>query len=179
MGATLDKVEAAVHREATRSPPHTRTDTPLEGELPHPDGPAAAAAAAADADADADADAAAADDADADADADDADAVPTLVAPIARESVEIAVKYEGFIKRQQREIARMQRSQGLQLPEDLNYGSIASLSCEEVEKLSRVRPRTLQEAAQISGVTPGCLSMLLFHLRKHGRGKQSKGIAKI
>ena len=156
MGATLDKVEAAVHREATRSPPHTRTDTPLEGELPHPDGPAAAAAADA-----------------------DADAVPTLVAPIARESVEIAVKYEGFIKRQQREIARMQRSQGLQLPEDLNYGSIASLSCEEVEKLSRVRPRTLQEAAQISGVTPGCLSMLLFHLRKHGRGKQSKGIAKI
>ena len=163
MGATLDKVEAAVHREATRSPPDTRTDTPLEGELPHPDGPAAADAAAADADADADAD----------------DAVPTLVAPIARESVEIAVKYEGFIKRQQREVARMQRSQGLQLPEDLNYGSIASLSCEEVEKLSRVRPRTLQEAAQISGVTPGCLSMLLFHLRKHGGGKQSKGVAKI
>ena len=105
--------------------------------------------------------------------------MPTLVAPIARESVEIAVKYEGFIKRQQREVARMQRSQGLQLPEDLNYGSIASLSCEEVEKLSRVRPRTLQEAAQISGVTPGCLSMLLFHLRKHGGGKQSKGVAKI
>ena len=173
MGATLDKVEAAVHREATPSPPDTRTDTPLEGELPHPDGPAADAAAAAAADA-----------ADADADADDADAddaVPTLVAPIARESVEIAVKYEGFIKRQQREVARMQRSQGLQLPEDLNYGSIASLSCEEVEKLSRVRPRTLQEAAQISGVTPGCLSMLLFHLRKHrgAGGKQSKGVAKI
>ena len=169
MGATLDKVEAAVHREATPSPPDTRTDTPLEGELPHPDGPAAAADADVDADADAD-----------DADA-DADAVPTLVAPIARESVEIAVKYEGFIKRQQREVARMQRSQGLQLPEDLNYGSIASLSCEEVEKLSRVRPRTLQEAAQISGVTPGCLSMLLFHLRKHrgAGGKQSKGVAKI
>ena len=165
MGATLDQVEAAVHREATRSPPDTRTDTPLEGELPRPDGP--------DANADADADT------DADADADAADAVPTLVAPIARESVEIAVKYEGFIKRQQREVARMQRSQGLQLPEDLNYGSIASLSCEEVEKLSRVRPRTLQEAAQISGVTPGCLSMLLFHLRKHGGGKQSKGVAKI
>jgi len=168
VGATLDQVEAAVHREATRSPPDTLTDTPLECELPRPDGPDAAA--------DADADADAADD---DADADDADAVPTLVAPIARESVAIAVKYEGFIKRQQREVARMQRSQGLQLPEDLNYGSIASLSCEEVEKLSRVRPRTLQEAAQISGVTPGCLSMLLFHLRKHGRGKQSKGIAKI
>jgi tRNA U34 5-carboxymethylaminomethyl modifying enzyme MnmG/GidA len=153
-----------VHREATRNPPDTLTDTPLECELPHPDGPAAAAAAAA---------------ADADADADAADAVPTLVAPIARESVEIDVKYEGFVKRQQREVARMQRSQGLQLPEDINYGSIASLSCEEVEKLSRVRPRTLQEAAQISGVTPGCLSMLLFHLRKHGRGKQSKlGVAK-
>ena len=156
-----------MHREATRNPPDTLTDTPLECELPHPDGPAAAAAAAAAADADAD------------ADADAADAVPTLVAPIARESVEIDVKYEGFVKRQQREVARMQRSQGLQLPEDINYGSIASLSCEEVEKLSRVRPRTLQEAAQISGVTPGCLSMLLFHLRKHGRGKQSKlGVAK-
>ena len=51
MGATLDKVEAAVHREATRSPPDTRTDTLLECELPHPDGPAADAAAAADADA--------------------------------------------------------------------------------------------------------------------------------
>ena len=136
-----------------------------------------AAASAADGSAEpvaADTDTAAAAAADADADADDA--VPTLVAPIARESVEIAVKYEGFIKRQQREVARMQRSQGLQLPEDLNYGSIASLSCEEVEKLSRVRPRTLQEAAQISGVTPGCLSMLLFHLRKHGGRKQSKGV---
>ena len=45
--ATLrDQVEAAVHREATRNPPDTRTDTPLECELPHPDGPAANAAAA-------------------------------------------------------------------------------------------------------------------------------------
>ena len=51
MGATLDKVEAAVHREATRSPPDTRTDTPLECELPRPDGPDAAADADADADA--------------------------------------------------------------------------------------------------------------------------------
>ena len=152
-GATLKKIEAAVHREAVLNPP----DAPLESELLHPAGPAAAAAAAA-------------------AAVPCADAVPTLVAPIARDSVEIAVKYGDYVKRQEREVARMQRSQGLRLPEDLNYNTISSLSCEEVEKLSRVRPRTLQEAAQISGVTPCCVSMLLFHLRKHGSGKQSKHV---
>ena len=150
-GATLKKIEAAVHREAILNPP----DTPLESGLLHAAGPAAAAAAPC------------------------VDAVPTLVAPIARDSVEIAVKYGDYVKRQEREVARMQRNQGLRLPEDLNYSTISSLSCEEVEKLSRVRPRTLQEAAQISGVTPCCVSMLLFHLRKHGSGKQSKHVAKL
>jgi tRNA U34 5-carboxymethylaminomethyl modifying enzyme MnmG/GidA len=140
-----------VHREAVPNPP----DTLLERDLLHPAGPAAAAAAPC------------------------ADAVPMLVAPIARESVEIAVKYGDYVKRQEREVARMQRNQGLRLPEDLNYSTVSSLSCEEVEKLSRVRPRTLQEAAQISGVTPCCVSMLLHHLRKHGGGKQSKHVAKL
>ena len=128
---------------------------PLESGLLHAAGPAAAAAAPC------------------------ADAVPTLVAPIARDSVEIAVKYGDYVKRQEREVARMQRNQGLRLPEDLDYNTVSSLSCEEVEKLSRVRPRTLREAAQISGVTPCCVSMLLFHVRRHGSGKKSKRVAKL
>ena len=62
-------------------------------------------------------------------------------------------------------MARLRRSQAVELPRDLDYGALACLSCEEVEKLSLARPRTLHEAGQISGVTPTSLAALLAHVR--------------
>ena len=72
-------------------------------------------------------------------------------------------------------MARIRRHQGLQLPHDLNYSAIPSLSNEEVEKLSRARPRTLQEASEISGVTPHAIGCLLVALRDHdARARQAR-----
>jgi tRNA uridine 5-carboxymethylaminomethyl modification enzyme len=150
-GATLDRVEAAVHSEALRA---------ADGDDVLSAGPATAVASSA---------AAATE-----LGASDPAERPPLVAPIARESVEVAVKYGDYVRRQEREVARIRRHQGLQLPHDLNYSAIPSLSNEEVEKLSRARPRTLQEASQISGVTPCCVSTLLFHIRSTGHGGLSE-----
>ena len=108
-------------------------------------------------------------------------AAPLLVAPVARDSVEVAIKYSDYVERQEREVARLRRSQAVALPSDLDYGALAGLSCEEVEKLSRARPRTLEEAGRISGVTPASIIALLSHVRgkegwRHdeGTGRKSR-----
>jgi tRNA uridine 5-carboxymethylaminomethyl modification enzyme len=55
----------------------------------------------------------------------------------------------------------------VKLPEDLDYQAIAGLSREAVEKLSRIRPRTLGQAARISGITPAALATIEIHLARH------------
>ena len=83
------------------------------------------------------------------------------------EQVEIDIKYQGYIARQQEEIERIQAQQAYPLPADLDYGEIQGLSNEVVQKLSDVRPATLGQASRISGVTPAAVSLLLIHLKKH------------
>lgn len=83
------------------------------------------------------------------------------------EQVEIQVKYAGYLKRQQEEIERMERAQGQCIPPEFIYKGIPGLSTEVVEKLEKVRPLTLAQAARISGVTPAALSILALHLKKH------------
>ncbi len=80
--------------------------------------------------------------------------------------VECRVKYAGYIARQLREISRLRDLEGMHLPRDLDYESIAALSNEVREKLTRVRPATLGQAARIPGVTPAAVSILAVQTRR-------------
>ena len=104
--------------------------------------------------------------------ADVAALVPELadVPAQALEQVEVQAKYDGYIKRQDREIAKVEAQRRVALPETLDYGIVPGLSNELREKLSRVRPATLARAARIPGVTPAALSVLLVHARRHAAG---------
>jgi len=82
------------------------------------------------------------------------------------EQLEIQAKYAGYIDRQHDEIARQQRHETTRLPEDLQYDQVTGLSAEVSEKLTRIRPETLGQAARIPGMTPAAISILLVHLKK-------------
>jgi tRNA uridine 5-carboxymethylaminomethyl modification enzyme len=81
------------------------------------------------------------------------------------EPVEIHVKYSGYIKRQNDMVEQARRLEEMSLPADLNYGNIKGLSQEEIEKLGRLRPRSLGQAQRISGVNPSAIQALMVHLR--------------
>ncbi len=84
------------------------------------------------------------------------------------EQIELAAKYEGFLRRQQQQVAEHQRLEGLLIPEDTDYATIRGLSHEGREKLSRVRPRSVGQASRIPGVRPSDIAALLIYLK----GKQ-------
>jgi len=84
--------------------------------------------------------------------------------PTALEQVEIEVKYEGYLRRQRADAERLARADEVRLPDDLDYGVIPGLSREVIEKLTAQRPRSLGQAARISGVTPVAVSILMTHL---------------
>ena len=86
----------------------------------------------------------------------------------AGEQVEIVAKYAGYIDRQSDDIARLQRSEAVELPKSLVYSKIQGLSNEIVQKLEDIRPQTIGQASRISGVTPAAISLLLVYLKKHG-----------
>jgi len=88
------------------------------------------------------------------------------VAPEVREEVQMEVKYEGYIERQNEQVARFKKLESVVLPPDFEYKGMAGLSNEVVEKLSRIRPRSLGQASRISGITPAALSILQVHLKK-------------
>lgn len=85
-----------------------------------------------------------------------------------RDEIELQVKYEGYIRRQEEQIARFKKLERIELPPDLVYKGLPGLSNEVVEKLSRVQPRSLGQASRISGVTPAALSVLQVHLKRLG-----------
>jgi tRNA uridine 5-carboxymethylaminomethyl modification enzyme len=82
--------------------------------------------------------------------------------------VEIEVKYAGYIRRQQDEVARQRRHEDLPLPASLDYEGVAGLSHEVRQKLAAARPATLGQAARLAGVTPAAVSVLLVHLKRTG-----------
>jgi len=82
------------------------------------------------------------------------------------EQVEIEIKYEGFIKREQEAIEKFQRLEEKRLPPDIEYKEMIALSAEAREKLSRFRPISIGQAARISGVSPADITALMVYLRK-------------
>ena len=87
-------------------------------------------------------------------------------APAVREQIEIDAAYAGYLGRQTADAESFRKEEALGLPADLDYGAIGGLSNEVREKLLRVQPQTLGQAARIEGVTPGALAALLAHVRR-------------
>lgn len=96
--------------------------------------------------------------------------------PIVAEPVEIEVKYAGYVKRQNDLITQSRKFEELRLDPILDYAQVRGLSNEEVEKLTRIRPRTLGQAQRISGVNPSAIQSIMIYLkgRHHGRGDIGK-----
>ena len=91
---------------------------------------------------------------------------PEALDPTVAEQLEIQARYDGYIGRQEAEIARQRDQESKALPADLDFAQVRGLSAEVREKLARVRPDTLGQAARIPGVTPAALSLLLIHLKR-------------
>lgn len=103
-------------------------------------------------------------------------AVP-LPLPLTEEEVrhvESEIKYEGYLKKQAKEIARMKKLDREPIPPGLRFGEIPGLTREAVEKLEQLRPQTLGEAKQIPGLTPAALINIHIHLKLRRAGKKAK-----
>lgn len=87
------------------------------------------------------------------------------------EQVEIALKYDGYIKRQLSQVNEMRRLEVKLIPENIDYRDIINLRTEAIEKLSKIRPRSIGQASRISGVSPADISVLLIYLAKNQKGE--------
>jgi tRNA uridine 5-carboxymethylaminomethyl modification enzyme len=84
--------------------------------------------------------------------------------------VEIELKMEGYVRRQQLAIERAHRDEAVALPADLDYAAIRALSREARERLERARPRTLGAASRIPGITPSDIALVSVHVHRHTAG---------
>ena len=92
------------------------------------------------------------------------------LSPAVIESVEISVKYAGYIARQNRQVEEMRRLEDRTLPPDISYADLQGLRLEARQKLNQIRPLNLGQASRISGVSPADLAVLMVYLenRRHG-----------
>ena len=79
-------------------------------------------------------------------------------------TVEVDIKYDGYIKKQRAEIARIEKLEGKKLPDDIDYLNLKGLRIEAAQKLDKFRPLTVGQASRISGVNPADISVLLIYL---------------
>lgn len=91
--------------------------------------------------------------------------IPSLV----REQIEIAVKYDGYIQKQIEQVERSAKLEAKRLPEDIDYGQINGLALEARQKLNKIRPLSVGQAARISGVSPADISILMVYLEQRRR----------
>lgn len=83
------------------------------------------------------------------------------------EEVEIQIKYEGYIKKVEREAEKTLKNEEKQIPSDIDYDKVPNLASEARQKLKEIRPLSIAQAIRISGVNPSDISILLVYLRKH------------
>ena len=98
----------------------------------------------------------------------------SLSDPLVIEQVEIQAKYQGYIDRQQDEVARNLAHEETELPEGLDYATVPGLSKEVQQKLLQHKPQTLGQASRIQGITPAAISLLLVHLKRIGPAREKK-----
>ncbi len=86
------------------------------------------------------------------------------------DKIEAEAKYEGYIKRQSREIEKLQKKENTPIPKSTRYTNIVGLSNEVKQKLEGARPETLARASRLPGITPAAISLLLVHLKRNAAG---------
>ena len=79
------------------------------------------------------------------------------------------MKYDGYIKRQERQVAQYRKLENRKIPEDINYDEVYSLRKEALQKLKDFRPASVGQASRISGVSPADISVLLIYLEKYNK----------
>ena len=90
-----------------------------------------------------------------------------------REQVEIAIKYEGYIKRQLMQVEQFKKLEGRRFPEGIDFNSIQGLRLEARQKLAKINPDSIGQASRITGVSPADISVLLIYLEQYNRQKQA------
>lgn len=90
------------------------------------------------------------------------------------ESAMIEIRYEGYIQRQEREVTRARRSEGLEIPDRLFEEPLRELSSEGREKMARIRPRTVGQAARIQGISPADVSVLIVYAERERRRREAE-----
>ena len=88
-------------------------------------------------------------------------------------SVETAVKYEGYLKRERAAIARARRDERKRIPGDFSFAGVPGLSREMVDRLTEIRPGTLGQARRIPGVTPAAVAVVAAYVERHVRAQQA------
>jgi tRNA uridine 5-carboxymethylaminomethyl modification enzyme len=97
---------------------------------------------------------------------------PPVPAPVV-EQLEIKHKYAGYLKRQEEAAQKFAAGEARRIPEAFDYDGVPGLSNEVRQKLKEVRPRSLGQAARISGVTPAALAVLMVYLKRKGGGRKA------
>ena len=85
----------------------------------------------------------------------------------AAQTVEIDIKYSGYIEKQNKQAGRMMSMEDIRLSENIDYENISGLRLEARQKLAKIRPLTMGQAMRISGVSPSDISVLLIYLKQH------------
>lgn len=91
------------------------------------------------------------------------------ISPRAQEQVRVETKYSGYIKRQEMEIERQQKSMSMKIPTSFDYHAVAQLRPEAKEKFARISPADIAQASRISGITPADLAILTLYLKEPNR----------
>ena len=93
---------------------------------------------------------------------------------IEKETVEVQIKYEGFIRRAESQMVTQRKQANKEIPIDIDYAAIEIISMEAREKLAKFQPRTIGQAARIGGVNPSDIQALLLHCKVE-KSKKEKG----
>ena len=94
------------------------------------------------------------------------------LANIEKKQVEIMIKFEGYIKMQEKQIEKTRKMEKKQIPEDFNYDEVKGLRLEALEKLKKFLPVNIRQASLISGVSPADITVLLLYLETYGKTKK-------
>ena len=96
------------------------------------------------------------------------------IEPEVADEVEIRIKYEGYIKRQERQVEQLKKMEQIRIPKDIDYERVHGLTKEAIEKLNRVRPLTLGQASRIPGITPASIVALQIHIKKKEKEDETR-----
>ena len=86
-------------------------------------------------------------------------------------TINIEVKYEGYLRQQEDDIKKLEREENLEIPEEIDYLNLKGLRLEARQKLDKIRPKTISQASRISGVSPADISVLIIYLKLRENGK--------